>query len=334
MLELNDKATPEAVNQQQTELKYQIGWKTYDDSPKNQFDEKKYKNDKIKLKYQLVYEYVDNAGNTHEIVDDQFTEQEFEVGKTQDIVVDRNEVETRLKAKNPNIKELTKVNDMMLTTLGNETNPYWGASKTGTNEGYARFNIQQNMNTHMTYEKEDGALILDEDKDNLNLKHSVKKTYKGNEDWATSNDSKPIYGKDKFQEGKSKYLAQKDSRLSYATRNNSLGMYSAYTGKYKTYRFVTEFDGKDKDRLSKYYNLTVEGNDLEGWTVTLGSNLKEETLPKDRKLPYTTETVYDSNLEEGTTIVEREEKMVLLEIPLGESTYLEKMVKKILLKKK
>ncbi len=289
---------------------YSIAWKN-DNSPKklDQYEEK-LKDTKFKAKYTLEYEYVDKDGNKGTIRDKEFVENEFTVGTPQKFEADLEGVTERLKKENPNIEKVTGVFDLHLPLYGNDNNPYWGKAKGGS--GLAKTNVvlEQNMNTHVKYEKDPNAIILEEDEGKINLEYRVNKVKDVEKTVLTSNDSKAISGKDKFEDGKEKYLAQTDRRIAYATENNSLGMFSEFTGKYETLEFEVSSLGIDdeesrKEEQNKYYNITIEGDDLEGWTVKLGSKLKDKTETKEREEKFTIKEIYDDSLDEGVRIVEK-----------------------------
>ena len=76
-------------------------------------------------------------------------------------------------------------------------------------------------------------------------------------------------------------------------------LFSAYTGKYKKYRLSAEFTGENSQRLNELYTLTVEGNDLEGWTVTLGSKIKSKKQERKEDIGYKTIRKENPNLQKG-----------------------------------
>lgn len=143
---------------------YSIAWKN-DNNPKklDQYqDELKWST--FKAKYTLEYEYVDKDGNKGTIRDNEFT-----VGTPQKFEAGLEGVTERFKKENPNIDKITGVFDLHLPLYRNDNSPYWGKAKGGS--GLAKTNVvlEQNMNTHVKYEKDSDALILEEDEGKINL---------------------------------------------------------------------------------------------------------------------------------------------------------------------
>ena len=179
--------------------------------------------------------------------------------------------------------------------------------------------INQSMSTRVEYKQEDESIILDEDKDNINLKYNIKK--KGSDELFKNRKrgNVVVTEEEKFttEERKEwdKWLSTKrpqadDDSMNMAIRSAYLELFNSYVNrKDREFELVVDFKGKDDqdtERLNKYYTLKIDGDDLKGWTVTLGSNLKEEEITEDKKSDYGIEYVKDANLYEGEEVVDRE----------------------------
>lgn len=115
-------------------------------------------------------------------------------------------------------------------------------------------------------------------------------------------------------------------------------MFSEFTGKYKTLEFEVSSIGTDdaetrKQEQNKYYIISIEGDELKGWTVKLGSKLKERIKTEKKEEDFTVKEIYDDSLEEGQRIIDKEGVKGLIEDTTGQYTFLEQMVRKKLSRK-
>lgn len=217
------------------------------------------------------------------------------------------------------VVDINDLTDIGLYEIGWENkestgNTIWQGKKKGTNETKPVY-YYQIMNTKVEYKKENSAIILEEDKNSIEIEYNIEKTDRDEPDTPKYNgiitDGEVAANeKDIFKEGDEKWLVHKrdGQRSSFNTNAESqrLDIYSMWrkadAGKYCDLKLIGNFIN---EKHKKYYRLTIDGNDETGWTVTLGSNLQERKDTKDREVDYTTKKIYDNNLEEGTTIVEQ-----------------------------
>ena len=210
--------------------------------------------------------------------------------------------------------------------------------------------LNQSMSTRVEYKQEDESIILDEDKDNINLKYNIKKKDSDELFKNRKRGNVVVTEEEKFttEERKEwdKWLSTNrpqadDDSMNMAIRSAYLELFNRYVNrKDREFELVVDFKGKDDqdtERLNKYYTLKIEGDDLKGWTVTLGSNLKEEEITEDKKSEYGIEYVEDPNLYEGEEVVERDGQNGLVRDTLNHIYLLDKdgnkeTVKKTLIK--
>ena len=177
-----------------------------------------------------------------------------------------------------------------------------GSSSTPPNK--IVFNFDQNMETKTIAKIAEGTTIAEEDKPNMMVHYWIEMSKDGGEpQTVVDRQHNPLSETRLFQAGEVKFIAEPGSNrncFARAVHQNVLGVFSAYTGKYKEFDLKAEWTGDHKDELNKRYKLKVDGNDLDGWTVTL-SNLPEEKPEKPEKphRPYVpTEkelVVFDAN---------------------------------------
>ena len=309
-LELAPEIQPESLKEgEESDIhKFNFRWKAYDDS-KPEYDEN-HKNDKVKLKVELRYSG-DNRTRKNVLTD----EIEFTLGEDKDIEIDLAKYAKETGLDNPKFSGAylvaTEDSNNYKFALGNDTTQ---DSKVHT------YLISQNMDTSIKEEKEKDAIILDRDKDKLDVNYKIVEYEKDgkNEDgtYNFSEESKdkavrrrgediPLTHERKFEDGKEFKLAWEEGIIGGSiNRNSELDLF-AKNGKDKKFGILADF--KDETH-KKYYTLKIEGDDLNGWKVTLGSNLKEKTETKDREVDYTTKYVYDNTLEEGTRIIDQDGK--------------------------
>ena len=173
-------------------------------------------------------------------------------------------------------------------------------------KSFTRVEIDQQANTHIEYKIKENSTILDEDKDNIKIKYNMHMSKKedggfSDEELSKLRNGNDIEATDKFENENKKWLSalNENSNFGDAVSDNHLPLFSAYTGKYKKYRLSAEFTGENSQRLNELYTLTVEGNDLEGWTVTLGSKIKSKKQERKEDIEYKTIRKENPNLQKG-----------------------------------
>lgn len=180
--------------------------------------------------------------------------------------------------------------------------------------------LNQSMNTRVEYKQEDESIILDEDKDNINLKYNIKKKDSDELFKNPKRGNAVVTEEDKFTTKErrewDKWLSTKrpqadDDSMNMAIRSAYLELFNRYVNRNgREFELVVDFKGKDDqdtERLNKYYNLKIEGNDLNGWTVTLGSKLiKKIEFENIKEQEYEIIRIEDPNLDFGKEEVDQE----------------------------
>lgn len=308
-LEISDVKIDGPVGQEEKNIyKYNFAWKTYEDNEKGLYDET-HKGNPIKLKLRLTYADPNDRRNRKYVYSDDI---DFVIGENKSIELDINEYAKKTGIDNAVFREAALVAD-------EKTNNYKFISSTKTPDGSKEFDyvISQNMDTKLKEKKEEDAIILEEDKKNININYKIQEYEKDgeNEDGTPKFAEEPTdktvrrRGKDiplvherKFEDGKEIKLAWEDSTIGGSiNRNSELDLFSLL-GKDRKYGIVGEF--KD-EKHKKYYTLKIEGSDLEGWTVTLGSKLKRRVEEENVK-----EHDYQIIREEDPTLDIGQEKVV------------------------
>lgn len=167
----------------------------------------------------------------------------------------------------------------------------------------------QNMNTSFNSKKEENSIILDEDKDNMNIEYTINLIQDGKVTEKIKRKGKEtISSIRKFEEGTYNFYNTDKTNSSFFRSfiGNALGMFSPYTGKYKTYELKANFTGDNAERLRKLYSLDMQGNDLDGWNLTLKSKILKEDKREESEIKYKTVYEDDPTLEEGKTKVKQE----------------------------
>lgn len=198
-------------------------------------------------------------------------------------------------------------------------NHIYGASTSNTDKdiqaGIYNLHFTQNMSTKVDQKLADDAIILDEHKDNMAIRYTVQQTKK--DDGAVTypvnnNNGKPIEETVTFTHGKTLQLSgfQTSGNPGFrrAVEQNTLQIFNPYTGKSREYQLKAEFTGNNADELNKYYALHVEGNDLDGWVVTVTSKLTQVEESTVDEIDFTTKYEDDNTLEKGKQKVSVEGK--------------------------
>lgn len=307
-LEISDEKIDGPVGQEEEKniYKYNFVWKTYEDNEKGLYDEA-HNGDPVKLKLRLTYADPENPRNRKYVYSDDI---DFVIGENKSIDLDIDEYAQKTGIENPTFKEAALVADK-------KANNYKFITGTKTPAGSKEFDyvISQNMDTKLKEEIEEGAIILDKDNDKININYKIQE-YKldgqdedGTPKFATEPTDKtvrrkrediPLNYEKTFKDGKEIVLAWEDGTIGGAiNRNSELDLFSLL-GKNRKYGIAGEF--KDENH-KKYYTLKIEGSDLEGWKVTLGSNLKQEDIKENKISEFKKEYIDDDTLDEGTEVV-------------------------------
>ena len=160
------------------------------------------------------------------------------------------------------------------------------------------------MNTSLVGIKDPNAIILDEDKESLNIEFTITQIHNGQITEKLTNRRKLISSNRKFQEGEFKLY--NDRSFKRALIQNSLNLYSHSSEKFKDFILKAEFTGDNAERLRKLYSLDMQGNDLDGWNLTLKSKILKEDKREESEIKYKTIYKDDPTLEEGKTKVKQE----------------------------
>lgn len=174
-----------------------------------------------------------------------------------------------------------------------------GSSSTPPNK--IVFNFDQNMETKTIAKIAEGTTIAEEDKPNMMVHYWIEMSKDGGEpQTVVDRQHNPLSETRLFQAGEVKFIAEPGSNrncFARAVHQNVLGVFSAYTGKYKEFKLKAEWAGPHKDELNKLYNLAVTGNDLKGWEVTLSNKPPEKPQKPDRPfVPSVKELIqFDAN---------------------------------------
>mgnify|MGYP002719235602 CR=1 FL=1 len=280
----------------------------------------KLKGKEIKAQFclEIVGTYVDEEGKEKtETVYSNWVNTKLTVGKTSEIDIRELEYENGI--------DVTKYKSFVTKSLVWPVHPYTGNYRWNLTDGsYDADNehpnrhfteINQSMSTRVEYEQEDESIILDEDKDNINLKYNIKK--KGSDELFRNKKrgNVVVVEEEKFttkeREEWDKWLSTNrpkadDDSMNMAIRSAYLESFNRYVNREgREFELVVDFKGKDNkdtERLNKYYTLKIKGNDLDGWTVTLGSKLKAKEIHNDKVTKFETEYIDDPNLDAGEEI--------------------------------
>lgn len=185
-------------------------------------------------------------------------------------------------------------------------NTKYGASR---DEKSKEITVQfdQNMETHTKMSIEEGAIIFEEDLNNMPILFDVEKVggeypYKNIQN---GNEIKRIVN---FKEGDI-YLSLDDGRDDYsfyrAIIQNRLGMFNPYNSNKNEYKIHANFDGKRKAELEERYSLAMSGNDLDGWNLVLKSNIKKGVKKEVTNQDFKTIYEDDPTLPVGKTKVKQ-----------------------------
>ena len=312
-LEISEEKIEEPVGQEEKNIyKYNFAWKSYEENKKGLYDET-HNGEPIKLKLRLTYVDPKNKRNSEYVYSEDI---DFVIGQNKSIDLDIDEYAKKSGIKNPRFIEAALVAD-------EKTNNYKFITGTKTKVGSKEFDyvISQNMDTSIKEEKEKDAIILEKDEDKIDVNYKIVEYEKDGENpdgtYKFSENPKdktirrrkergskemvdiPLAHERKFKDGEEFKLAWEDYMIGGSiNRNRELHLFSLL-GKDRKYGIAGEF--KD-EKHKKYYTLKIEGSDLEGWKVTLGSKLKEKEIHDDTVTEFETEYIYDPTLDDGVEI--------------------------------
>lgn len=167
--------------------------------------------------------------------------------------------------------------------------------------------FDQNMETHTKMSIEEGAIIFEEDMNDMQILFDVEKVG-GEYPHKNTQNSNVIKRTVNFKEG-DLYLSLDDGRDAYsfyrAISGNNLGMFNPYTQHKNEYKIHANFTGNRKAELEERYSLAMSGNDLDGWNLVLKSNIKKGVKKEVTNQDF--ETIYedDPTLPVGKTKVKQ-----------------------------
>lgn len=297
-LKINNENKPEnsRVNAfaKHENVKVRIGWK-YSDSKGyyNQADEGK----PVSFNYSIRIQYIgENGKKNYTSVTKRFdgkigTPLEFDI-KTDEIKDDNGQI---IKDFNVESIDIKPDDENYIYQISNQNQP---------NKGIIGGYITQNMNTSLVGIKDPNAIILDEDKESLNIEFTITQIHNGQITEKLTNRRKLISSNRKFQEGEFKLY--NDRSFKRALIQNPLNLYSHSSEKFKDFILKAEFTGDNAERLRKLYSLDMQGNDLDGWNLTLKSKILKEDKREESEIKYKTIYKDDPTLEEGKTKVKQE----------------------------
>lgn len=170
-----------------------------------------------------------------------------------------------------------------------------------------RVQFAQNMETRTKMSIEEGAIIFEEDLNNMPILFNVEKVG-GEYPHKNRNNGNEIKRTVKFKEGDID-LSLDDGRDGYsfyrAITQNNLEMFNPYNQPKYEYKIHANFTGNREAELGERYSLAISGNDLDGWNLVLKSNIKKGVKKEVTNQDF--ETIYedDPTLPVGKTKVKQ-----------------------------
>ena len=170
-----------------------------------------------------------------------------------------------------------------------------------------RVQFAQNMETRTKMSIEEGAIIFEEDLNNMPILFNVEKVG-GEYPHKNRNNGNEIKRTVKFKEGDID-LSLDDGRDGYsfyrAITQNNLEMFNPYNQPKYEYKIHANFTGNREAELGERYSLAISGNDLDGWNLILKSNIKKGVKKEVTNQDF--ETIYedDPTLPVGKTKVKQ-----------------------------
>lgn len=165
--------------------------------------------------------------------------------------------------------------------------------------------LKQNMQTKTTSKLVDNAIILPSDKDNMPVRFTVTKR---NETENIKNNNVEISRIINFKAGNLDIWDDEktDSSFKKAIEESKLMLFDRTGVRVNDYVLKAEFYGEKKDELNKRYSLKMEGNDLDGFTLSLSSKVKKKEKVQETIVDFDTVYEDDETLELGKTKVKTE----------------------------
>lgn len=170
-----------------------------------------------------------------------------------------------------------------------------------------RVQFAQNMETRTKMSIEEGAIIFEEDLNNMPILFDVEKVG-GEYPHKNKQNGNEIKRTVKFKEGDID-LSLDDGREGYsfyrAITQNNLEMFNPYNQPKYEYKIHANFTGNREAELGERYSLAISGNDLDGWNLILKSNIKKGVKKEVTNQDF--ETIYedDPTLPVGKTKVKQ-----------------------------
>lgn len=166
--------------------------------------------------------------------------------------------------------------------------------------------LKQNMQTKTTSNLVDDAIILPSDKNNMKVRFTVTK--KDNTENIKNNDVEISRIID-FKAGNLDIWNDDEktpSSFKKAIEESKLVLFDKNGQRVNDYVLKAEFYGEKKDELNKRYSLKMEGNDLDGFTLSLSSKVKKKEKVQETIVDFDTVYEDDETLELGKTKVKTE----------------------------
>lgn len=167
---------------------------------------------------------------------------------------------------------------------------YLYACAIGNSHDEISLQFLQNMNTNTTAKLAQGSKILDIDKNDLPIRFTIAKKQDGKEIYPFVNKKRArvVERTMNFKEGIMPVWdddESNDESFKRAIDGSMLEMFNPYSGKTISFELRAEFAGPKKADLEKRYELSMKGDDIKGWTLTLKS--KPEAKQEIKPIPKT-----------------------------------------------
>ena len=129
--------------------------------------------------------------------------------------------------------------------------------------------IKQSMNLSVVQKLADGLILNPAEE--IPIQYTVAKTEKGQLTYPLTGRRRNeiIEAEVNFEPGS--LFLWSEGNFRRAMNQGALEPFNPYTGRSREFELRAEFAGDQADALKERYNLTVAGNDLDGWTVTLSA---------------------------------------------------------------
>ncbi len=155
--------------------------------------------------------------------------------------------------------------------------------------------FEQNMETRTKMSIEEGAIIFEEDLNNMPILFDVEKVG-GEYPYKNIQNSNEIKRTVNFKVGDID-LSLDDGRDDYsfyrAITQNNLEMFNPYNQPKYEYKIHANFTGNREAELGERYSLAISGNDLDGWNLILKSNIKKGVKKEVTNQDF--ETIYEDD---------------------------------------